>query len=1099
MYNPQSTNLLTQRLQRARQRLNTGRTIPPRLDSNRLPLSFAQERFWLLDQFESGSTIYNRPILLQLQGEVSVDALQKSLNTIIDRHDTLRAIFPNNDGEPSQVIQADLDLPIDITDLTEQGQDIGDPLIQNWIDERLAQPFSLDQGPLLRVDLLRLAPNHHLLLLVAQHILFDAWSARLFIRELVQCYDAIVDNHRLALPDLPIQYADFAHWQREQFKRGKMRDELAHWQGRLAEATPYLELPLDHKRPDVITYTGGLHTRTFSPQLVAQLKELSQQANVTLFMTLLTAFKVLLHRYSGQTDIIVGSPVAGRTHTELEPLIGVLFNTLVLRTDLSEEPTFLTLLNRVRQTALEAYSHQTLPFEKLIEALNPSRDLNRSPIFQVMFNFENLADATPRSRYLTIDEVDVNPHTSLFEITIELIETPEGLKGLIFYQTELFEAITIERMSAHFEILLNGIVANPDQSISNLPMLTEAEHQQILVEWNQTEIEYTKEDVCFSQLFEAQVERTPDKIAVLFEEEALTYQQLNQRANRLARKLVEHGVGPSVVVALLDKRGINLLTAILAVFKAGGAYLPLDPDHPAERISQVLQQSQTPLVLIANDFEDTIADVMEIIPTKQPQALHLEAALAFEASNDNLPPRSKINDLAYVIFTSGSTGLPKGAMLEQKGMLNHLYALNADVALTAEDRVAQTATQCFDISVWQFLGVLLIGGQVKIYRDEITHDPPKLLAQVAQDQISVLELVPSVIRVMVEAIAMQSSTHFDLSALRWLISIGEALPPELARQWLTYYPAVPLLNAYGPTECSDTIAHYKIYQPPAPEMVNMPVGRPIGNMRLYILNSQLQPVPIGVPGELYVGGIGVGRGYLNDPTRTNQAFISNPFLSEAGSRLYKTGDLVRYLPDGNIEFLGRIDYQVKIRGFRIELGEIEANLSKHPAVERCVVIAREDIPGDQRLVAYIVPSSQPVPSVGEWRAYLKRTLPDYMIPAMFVTLASLPLTSNGKVNRRALPAPDALHSDRSDNFVSPDGPVEEMLAEIWQSVLRVDKVSLYDDFFELGGHSLLAVKMISRLHQVYNLDVSFRTIFDAPTIAQLAEIIEAMLLDEVSD
>jgi amino acid adenylation domain-containing protein len=814
-------------------------------------------------------------------------------------------------------------------------------------------------------------------------------------------------------------------------------------------------------------------------------------------MTLLSAFVTLLSRYSGQEDIVVGSLIANRNYSETEPIIGFFLNTLVLRTHLQGNPTFQKLLARVRQVALDAYAHQDVPFEQVVEALQPERNLSHNLLFQVMFVLQNAPMGRLKLPGLTITPMKMERVKANFDLTLSMTETEQGLIGELEYNTDLFDETTITRMAGHFQTLLEAIVTNSQQRVSELPLLTEAQRHQLLVEWNDTEPEYPQ-DKCIHQLFEAQVEQTPDAVAVVFEEQQLTYRELNCRANCLARLLVmEQGVGPDTIVTLLAERSIDFLIAMMAVFKAGGAYLPLDSHHPPQRLCQVLEQSETPLVLAANKFEPVLLQALVSLPSgKRPQVLLIEELLQQQQSEENLPVCCTPSNLAYVIYTSGSTGAPKGAMLEHRGMLNHLYAKILDLKLTDADTVAQTARQSFVISVWQFLAALLVGARIHIFNDEAARDPAQLLEQVEHQGISILEIVPSLLRMMLEEIALRSPARPNLSALRWLLLTGEALPPKLCRQWLDYYPTIPMLNAYGSTECSDDVAHYPIYQPPATEVLNMPIGRPVANMRLYVLDSQLQPVPIGVAGELYVGGIGVGRGYLNSAERTAEVFIPDPFAQEPGARLYKTGDLARYLSDGNIQFLGRLDRQVKIRGFRIELREIEALMAQHPDILQTVVIAREDQPDNKLLVAYVVPNQEQVPTPSELRRFLKEKLPDYMVPEAFVVLGALPLIPNGKVDHRALPAPEPSRGGLEEAFVAPRTPTEEVIAAIWADILSLKQVSIYDNFFELGGHSLLATQVISQMREAFQVELPLRALFEGSTTADLAELVIAKQFEQ---
>ncbi|HZB96710.1 MAG TPA: amino acid adenylation domain-containing protein, partial [Herpetosiphonaceae bacterium] len=833
--------------------------------------------------------------------------------------------------------------------------------------------------------------------------------------------------------------------------------------------------------------------------LAASLTDLSQQEGVTLFVTLLAAFEVVLHHYTHQTDIVVGSLIANRNRPEIEPLLGVFINTLILRTDVAGNPTFRELLHRVQEVALQAYAHQNVPIEKLVEELHLQRSAAGQPLAQVLFVLQNTPLPALGMTGLTMSRVPAEKWTTEFDVTFEVTQTAEGLGGSVEYDTTLFDAGTIQRLVGHFRTVLEAVTAEPDLRLADVPLLTDAERQQLLVDWNATQTTYPL-DVCVPQLFEQQVERTPDAIAVTSENDRLTYQELNRRANRLSRRLLEQGVGPEMVIALLAERGSDLLAAILAVFKAGGAYLPLDPRYPPERIGQILEQSQTRLVLTASAFAPALSQATEqVSPHARPLVLQIEELLGQPQSAANLPVRCTPHNLAYVLFTSGSTGLPKGAMVEHRGMLNHMYGKMADVQLTAADTVAQNGPQCFDVSVWQSLAALLIGGRVHIVDDATALDPARLLDEVEQEAISILEVVPSMLRAIVQEIESRGDARPALRDLRWVIPTGEALPAELCRRWFSLYPHIPLLNTYGATECSDDTCHYPIHH--ASELHSAApiaaLGRPIGNMRAYVLDPSLQPVPVGVAGELYLGGIGVGRGYLNDAQRTAAAFVPDPFAQEPGARLYKTGDLGRFHTDGTIDFLGRIDHQVKIHGSRVELGEIEAVLCQHSDVRESAVLAREDQFGNHYLTAYVVAGSEAAPASDELRTFLQAKLPEYMVPASFVRLDALPLNPNGKLDRQALPMPDRASSDGDTPFVGPRTPVEELLAQIWTDLLGLPRISVHANFFALGGHSLLAAQLINRVREVFQVELPLRSLFDQnSTIAGMARAV-AELKDDL--
>src|SRR5579884_283942 len=1057
------------------------------------PLSFAQQRLWFLQRLEPESSAYNEPIAVYMRGKLNVEALTQTAREITRRHEILRSTFPMIDGQAVQVIDPTfhLNLTLPFIDLRGIPAAEREAAVQRKVKEELERPFHLEREMPWRTVLLQLDEQEHVSLTIMHHIITDGWSAEVFVKEIGVLYSSFAAGQTPPLPELKLQHADYARWQRRELESGRLDRQLAYWKRQLSGDLPILELPADHPRPAVSTYRGKRLPLRLPLSLSQELSALSRQEGVTLFMTLLAAFQVLLYRYSGQEDLLIGTPIAGRTRPEFEGLLGCFVNTLVLRTSLAGHPSFRALLKRVRQVTLGAYDSQDLPFEKLVEDLQPERSLSHNPLFQVMFILQNMPLADQELARLTISQVALENNTAKFDLSLCLQETPEGLTGFIEYSTDLFEASTIERMAGHFQRVLEMIVANPEQKITAFPLLSESELEQQLNEWNATEKAYPIAQ-CFPALFEAQVERTPNAIAVVCQQEALTYRQLNRCANGLAHELRALGVGPDTLVGLLAERGIDLLTAILAVFKAGGAYLPLDPHHPPARMRHIIEHSHTALVLTSQSFVAQInATVTEL--AERPQILTLEDMLDRHWQGmENLQPVAEPHHLAYVIYTSGSTGTPKGVMIEQRGMLNHLFAKIDALQLTDADYVAQTASQCFDISVWQMLAALLVGGQVHILPDEIAHDPARLLSEVESWQISILETVPSLLRAMLDAPEADATGKPALSSLRWLIPTGEALPVDLCHRWLERYPHCPLMNAYGPTECSDDVTHHAISRPPAETERTIPIGRAIPNMRTYVLDAMLQPVPVGVSGELYVGGAGVGRGYLGEAARTAEAFIPDPFSNESGARLYKTGDLVRYRSDGTLEFLGRIDHQVKLRGYRIELGEIEAVLSRHVAIRECAVLVREDTPGNQRLIAYIVPQPGQNLQSDELSGYMKDILPEYMVPSAFVMMHALPLTANGKLDRKALPAPDQVDALSQAAFVAPRTPTEEELAKIWRDVLEVERIGIHDNFFEAGGHSLLITQVVARIRDAFEVELPLRVLFKTPTIAGVAEAIEKM-------
>lgn len=884
-----------------------------------------------------------------------------------------------------------------------------------------------------------------------------------------------------------VQYVNQAV--RQQGSRQEELSDLIYWKQQLADAALALDLPTDRPRSSDRSAVRTRYSFQVPRPLPDRLKSLSQQEGTSIFMTLCAAFQILLYRYTGQEDLLVGTP-----RMERSPAGYAMVNFLVLRTRVAGKFTFLELLRHVRGVVLEAYAHQNAPFEQIMGELQKEQNPAHHSLCQVMFVLEESPQEALDDLALVASPVKMEAGNTMAGLDLALFiqDTAQELRGEVEYDANLFDATTIARMVGHWNKLLESIVSDPNQSVDDLPLLSDTEWCQQVVEWNATRVDYPR-DRCYHELFEAQVAHTPEAVAVVCEQERLTYRELNRRANRLARHLQDLGVGPETLVALLIERGIDFVVAILAIFKAGGAFLPLDPQHPAMRHARILEQSRSRLVLTTEKFGTALIEASGTIDVNQrPQVIYLEKLLQKSGAAENLPLLSTPGNLAYVMFTSGSTGVPKGVMVEQVGMVNHIYAKIADLGINAEDRVAQNGPPCFDIVVWQCLAAFLSGGCTFIFKDEIALNPVQLLRQIEQQNITILQAVPSILRAVVQQAETLGDARPRLKNLRWVVPTGDALPPELCRQWLQLYPTIPLLNTYGSTECSDDQCHYAIYQPPPLDypLAIMPIGRPIQNMQTYILDQQLLPVPIGVVGDLYIGGIGVGRGYLHDERKTAEVFILDPFSQEPHARLYKTRDRARYLPDGLIEFLGRSDNLVKVQGVRIEPGEIEALLEQHPAIQETIVIAREIAGGNKRLVAYIVPTRDQVPASEELRTWLKEKLPEYMIPSAFVLLDAMPLNSNGKVDRRALPEPEWIRRELDETGAVPMTPIQAQLRQIWEELLNVRPIGVRDNFFELGGHSLLAVQLITRIEQVWGKKVSATGLLAGPTIEQLASEIE---------
>ncbi len=1114
-------------------------TIPEEEEVFVFPPSFAQQRLWFIDQLVPGNAFYNVPTALRLTGSLNLTALEQTFNEIVHRHEALRTRFGIVEGQLVQVIAPTLTINLPVIDLQNLPENERELQAKRILTAECERPFDLATGPLLRLMLLKLDETEHVLLLNLHHIICDDWSIGVLIRELSAIYTAFAQKQPSPLSELPLQYADFAHWQREWLQGEVLETQRRYWRQQL-DGISVLNLPTYRPKPasrDVPPqrlFRGATQFLELPPSLSEALEKLSQQQGVTLFMTLLAAFQTLVYRYTQQEDVTVGSPIANRNRSEIESLIGFFVNSLVLRTDLSGNPTFQELLFRVREVTLGAYSHQDLPFEKLVEELQPERNLNRHPLFQVVFGFENAPMEALELPGLTLSPLTIDFKTTRFDLEFHLWEGSEGfrslwgerwehsegLRGVVVYNTDLFDEATITRMLGHFKTLLEGVVANPQAKIADLPLLSEAERHQLLVEWNDTQADYPQD--CIHQLFEEQVEKEPDAIALsarypsgtprananalIFEDKQLTYRELNNRSNQLAHYLQKLGVGSEVLVGVCVEHSVEMIVGMLGILKAGGAYLPLDPNYPSERLRFMLEDAQVSVLL-------TQQHLLERLGAHSSQVVCLDNDWSTIAQESQENPTSSVtsDNLAYVIYTSGSTGKPKGVAVPHKAVNRLVFNTNY-IKLDPSDKVAQASNTSFDAATFEIWGALLHGAQLVGISRDVTLSPHEFALQLRQQGISILFLTTALF----QQIARDVPHAF--ASLRCLLFGGESIDPRWVKKVLKKGSPKQLLHVYGPTESTTFSSFYWVQNLPE-EATSIPIGCPITNTQIYLLDEQLQPVPIGVPGELYIGGDGLARGYLNRPELTAKHFIPNPFSKKPGTRLYKTGDLACYQPDGNIEFLGRLDNQVKIRGFRIELGEIEAVLSQHPAVAEAVVIVQEDIPGDKHLIAYVVPGvganlninvgtdssdrlTKPAPinpkskiqnlKSSDLRQFLKEKLPGYMVPSAYVVLESLPLTPNGKLDRRALPVPDIASFDIQEDYVAPRTPVEEELARIWAKVLGKQQVGVHDNFFELGGHSLLATQLTSRIRDTFQVELPVRNLFEAPTVASLAKYIETI-------
>ncbi|CAA9588146.1 Polyketide synthase modules and related proteins [uncultured Synechococcales cyanobacterium] len=1070
---PEQRALLEKRLQQRGLQPLTPVEIPRRPADAVVPLSFDQQRLWFFEQLVPGSALYNTPFAVKITGSLNLPVLKQSLQAIAQRHEILRTQFTLEAEQVVQVVQPTVALPLPVVALQSLAGEEQLLAVQQHMAETARQPFDISQVPLLRLKLMQLGTTEHVLVCVLHHLIADGWSRGVLIRELGALYTAGVSGHAASLPELPIQYGDFALWQR-QCQDAAFNQHLQYWQQQLAEPLPVLELPSGFPRPLTQSFQGAKQAVQLPLELSQALKALSQQEGITLFMTLLTGFKALLSSQTGQTDIVVGTDIANRHRPQTEGLIGLFVNQLVLRTDLSGNLSFRQLLQRVQEGTLAAYSHQDMPFEQLVATLNPNRDLSRSPLFQVKFVLQNLPTPDWQLPGLNVEVLpDIDTGTTGLDLFLSLAEMPQGLSGSLEYNTDVYSAGTIQRFLAHFQQLLIAAVAHPDQPLQSLSLLTPAEQVQLQA-WNQTEVAYPL-DRCLHHWIEDQVERTPNAIAVVFGNTQLTYRELNQQANQLAHRLQQLGVAPETLVGICVERSLEMVIGLLGILKAGGAYVPLEPSYPPERLAFMLQDAQVPILL-------TQQALLKTLPTTKAQILCLDSGwdlIQARPSTENL--KSKIQNsfsLAYVIYTSGSTGKPKGAMNTLQGICNRLLWMQDAYGLTTADRVLQKTPFSFDVSVWEFFWPLMTGACLVVAPPNAHKDSAELVRLITQHQITTLHFVPSMLRVFLTEPGVETCT-----SLRRVICSGEALAVDLQNLCFQRL-AAELHNLYGPTEAAVDVTAWAC-QPDWQER-RVPIGRAIANTQIYILNSHLQPVPVGVMGELHIGGVGVGRGYLNRPELTAEKFITNPF-SDQGDRLYKTGDLARYRPDGSLEYLDRVDHQVKLRGLRIELGEIEAVLTQHPAVQEAVVVAREDQAGQPQLVAYWVACQMPTADAAHLRSHLLQSLPDYMVPAQFIWMAALPTLPNGKLDRRALPAPD--WEAKVETFVAPRSSVEQRLVEIWAKYLNCDRIGIHDSFFALGGHSLLATQVISEIRQVFQIELPLRCLFESPTVAELAEAV----------
>lgn len=1054
--------------------------IPRREPGVEVPLSFAQQRLWFLEQLQPGNPVYHLPTAVRVKGPLDVGALEKTFAAIVDRHEILRTIFKTVNGNPTQVIASASGVSLPLIDLSTVPVDERESESRRLIHEEILRPFDLSSGSLLRTLLLRLADDEHIAVITMHHIISDGWSSTVLVRELGAFYDAFAGDHLPAIQELPLQYADYALWQRDWLQGEVLESQLDYWRKQLNNLQ-MLKLPLDHPRPPVQSFRGARETATIRLPVSQAVKDLARSEDATPFMVLLAALSVLLSRYSGQHDIAIGTPVANRIRTELETLIGLFVNTLVLRLDTSSSDSFRSLVRQAREVCLGAYAHQDVPFEKLVDELQPERSLSHTPLFQVVLVLQNLPQRALNLEGLQLEGLGTDSGVAKFDLTFVITESRQGLECTLEYNRDLFEANTIARLLGQFRTLLKAAALNPDEPLATLPLLNAAERRGLLAEWTGPDVDCRRSDG-LHELFEEQVARTPNALAVTFEDQKLTYAELNARANRLAHYLLRHGVGPDVPVALCLERSLDIVVAILGVLKAGGAYVPLDPMYPKERLAFMLDDTQAAVLLTQQRLSDRLPD--STCPTF---ALDADDELLLAESEENPQSRATAANTAYIIFTSGSTGKAKGVLITHSNVTRLFTSAARWFDFDANDVWTLFHSYAFDFSVWELWGALLYGGRLVVVPYQVSRAPETFYELLHRERVTVLNQTPSAFRQLIRV--EEGETELPKLSLRYIVFGGEALDPAALKPWIERHGdnKPQLINMYGITETTVHVTYRRVLRADAEQAAGSLIGEPLPDLQIYALDPVLEPVPIGIAGEMYVGGAGLARGYLQRPELTAERFVPNPFSTTPGARLYKTGDLARYLVSGEFEYLGRSDQQVKIRGFRIELGEIESALSQHAAVRDIFVETVADAGGESRLVAYI--TLKEAASVTQLRAFLKERLPEYMIPSTFVVLDQLPLTENGKLDRRALPRPGTARPALDESYVAPRTLTEDLLATIWADVLGLDRVGVEDNFFALGGDSIRSVRVLAEAKE-RGLEFSIQQLFRHQTIAALAREIK---------
>ncbi len=1053
------------------------------------PLSFAQERLWLIDQIFVGNIAYNMPLALKITGPLDLDALGKSLKDEVERHEVLRTYINIVDGKPAEKVATTVQVDLPIHRMSNKPKKNSQHDIQNWLSLQAQTHLDVRHFPLFHASVLVVGPEEYIFIITFHHIIVDEWSISVFLQELQEFYDAHVESQEPKLQELPVQYGDYATWQRQSLQGEVLEQLVKYWKGKL-EGMQELELPTDRPRPAEQTFKGLTYTAQLDRELSRRVKELAKMEGVTLNMLLLAAFSVLLYRYTQQEDIVVGIPVSNRHRPELEGLIGFFVNTLVIRTDLSGEPTFRELLRRVKKALLEAYENQDLPFEKLVEVLNPDRDLSRTPLYQVMFVMQENAVAIEKMGHVRVELLNVETETSDCDLTLFVTDLRDQLELSLEYSTDLFDTDRIERMAMHYQRLLEDIVSDPEKKIAVLELLTQVEKQQILVEWNNTDVDYLK-NKCVHQLIEERVVQNPNAVAVVFDEEQLTYRELNERANQLGNYLRKLGIGPDVLVGVCVERSLEMVVCVLGIMKAGGAYVPLDPNYPRNRLLAMLESTQVTLLISQQKLVDTFSDF-----DKKIVCIDIDWGIISEESRLNLSNLASSSNLAYAIFTSGTTGQLKAVGVEHRNLVNAYFAWEETYCLKSINTHLQLANFSFDVFAGDYIRALVSGAKLIICPFEYLFSPASLYKLMHDNKVECAEFVPAILKPFSDYL---KDSSLDLKFMKILICGSDIWYVEDCIKLLRVLgSSTRLINSFGLTETTIDSSYYECRELKLPKERSVPIGRPFPNTNIYILGPRFLPVPIGVPGELFIGGQGVTRGYLNKTELNAEKFLPDPFRQEAQSRMYRTGDLARWLADGNVEFIGRIDDQIKIRGYRIEPGEIETILCQHPGVQAAVVIACEEISGNKYLAAYLVNKPNNSADASKLRKYLRERLPEYMIPTSFVFLKTFPLTSSGKVNRRMLPIPERTREQAGTMYIPAHNDLEAQIEKIWSKILGLNKIGMLDNFFNLGGHSLLALHVIMQIEANLNFRIPFRVIFENPTIRELAEYIHSKKQNEQS-